>query len=123
VRKKIFARLKTTQQKKALERINTLFAEAEKAFAKHPERSHRYVTLAYKLATRYKTKIPKKYKRRFCKHCKSFLMPGKNCIIRVREKRVVYRCLECGGIMRYMYAKEKKAKTKAKKTKKGAKKK
>lgn len=115
MKKKYFARQKATARAIALQRIHALFAEAEKAFASHPERSHRYAQLISKLSTRYKVKIPREYKRRICKECKSFLMPGKNCVVRTRKGRVVYHCLECGRITRYPYIREKKAKRSKKK--------
>ncbi|WP_418243868.1 hypothetical protein [Ellagibacter isourolithinifaciens] len=44
-------------------------------FERHPERSNRYVVLAKKLSTKYNTKIPDKWARRYCKRCNKFLYP------------------------------------------------
>lgn len=86
---------KKKQKEIARERIKILFAEAEKAFSKNPALSHRYVQLARKIAMKIKTGIPKELKRKFCKHCYKFLMPGANCRIRTREGKLIIYCLEC----------------------------
>lgn len=88
------------QKKIGLERIKTLFLEAEKAFYSNPNLSHRYVALARKIAMKVKTKIPTELKRRFCKHCYKFLKPGANCRIRTRKGRLVIFCRECKKYMR-----------------------
>ncbi len=86
---------KKQQKQIAQERIKTLFKEAEKAFSKNPALSHRYVQLARKIAMKVKSRIPKELKRKFCKHCHKFLMPGTNCRIRTREGKLIIYCLEC----------------------------
>ena len=90
------------QRRIALERIQTLFAEAEKAFKEHPERSDRYVQLALRIGMRSQMRVPRELKRRVCKHCRRFLVPGRNCTVRLHDKRVIYRCA-CCGVMRYPY--------------------
>ena len=100
----------TWQQGIALERIEILFGLASVEFGEHPERSHRYVALARKIGTRYNVKIPKRLKRSFCKHCHRYLVPGRNCTVRssVRTRSMEMKCLDCGGVSRYPYAREKK---------------
>ncbi|MFP4045759.1 MAG: ribonuclease P protein component 4 [Candidatus Aenigmatarchaeota archaeon] len=97
------------QRKIARERMEILFEEAEKAFPEHQERSDRYVELARKIGMRYKVKIPKEYKRRFCSNCYSYLKPGVNCKVRVNseEKTVRWECEECGNLHRYPYRDDK----------------
>ena len=81
----------------ALERIETLFALAEKEFKKHPERSRRYVELARKISTRNRAKIPAELKKKFCKRCGAFLVKGKNAELRMVQKGLLeIRCMECG---------------------------
>ncbi len=89
----------------ALERIKALFVEAESAFPKDKTLSDRYVQLALKISTRYKTRLPQHLKKRFCKHCHSYLKPGENCAIRLNQGKVVYHCLVCDGCMRYPFRK------------------
>lgn len=98
----------------AIERMEILFNRAEMEFITHPERSNRYVELALKLSTKYNTKIPEKWSRRYCKNCKSFLAPGRNCTVRLVNSEVNIFCGECGQVMKIPYHKEKKLKRRAK---------
>ena len=98
----------------AIERMNILFERAEMEFITHPERSHRYVELALRLSTKYNTKVPEKWSRRYCKKCKCFLYPGHNCTVRLVNSEVNIFCGECGHVMKIPYHKEKKLKRRAK---------
>lgn len=93
----------------ARERIDILFALAEKEFKKHRERSKRYVQLARKIGMRYNVKIPENLKGSFCKLCNSYLKLGVNCRVRTNpaQKAVIMKCLECGKITRHPYRREK----------------
>ncbi len=93
----------------ALERIQTLFNEAEKVFKKDPKLANRYVFLARKISMKAKARIPSRLKRRFCKHCYSYLMPGVNVRVRTQRGKVVYYCLNCKKYMRFPYIREQKA--------------
>jgi len=86
---------KKEQKEIAKGRIKTLLKEAEKVFSKNPSLSHRYVTLARKIAMKTKSKIPRELKRKFCKHCYKFLMPGTNARIRTRDSKLIIYCQEC----------------------------
>lgn len=97
---------KRKQRLIAQERIETLFSEAEKAFSQNPSLSHRYVTLARKIAMKVKLKMPRKLKRKFCKHCYKFLKPGVNCRIRTRNGKVVISCFECKKFTRIPFGKK-----------------
>jgi len=96
------------QQEIAEERIRILLTLAGKEFGKHPERSDRYVELARKIGMRYNVKIPKA-SRRFCRKCYKYIVPGKNCVIRsnARTRSIEVKCLECGGVTRMPFAREK----------------
>ncbi|MDO8480794.1 MAG: ribonuclease P protein component 4 [Nanoarchaeota archaeon] len=87
----------------AKERIEKLFEEAEAAFAKHPERSDRYAQLAWAISTKNKLRMPRELKRKFCRHCKSFWMPGKTVRVRTQEGHVVFTCLVCKHQTRVPY--------------------
>jgi len=93
------------ERKIALDRIETLFAEAEKEFNQHPELSNRYVELARKIAMKSKVRIRPELKKRFCKHCHSYLKPGVNCRVRLGGKHLVYYCQNCKKFMRFSYKK------------------
>jgi len=96
------------EQDIALERIKVLFAEAEKAA--DLELANDYVAMARKIAMKYNVKIPPALKRKFCKHCNSYLKPGVNLRVRTNKGKVVYYCMNCKKYMRFPYIKEKKKK-------------
>ncbi|MEX2701663.1 MAG: ribonuclease P protein component 4 [Candidatus Baldrarchaeota archaeon] len=90
----------------ARQRIELLFEMADKIYRQHPDLAQRYIDLARKIGMRCRVKIPRRLKRRICKHCKSFLIPGVNCRVRLRTNRfphLVVTCLKCGRQMRYPY--------------------
>lgn len=86
-------------------RIRRLFELAEQEFSDHPERSDRYVLLAMKIGTRYRVRIPKDLKLRFCKNCNSFLVPGRNARVRLNGNYIITTCLNCNKPMRRPYPK------------------
>lgn len=90
----------------AEERIITLFDEAKKEFSNDRKLSNRYIELARKIAMKYRLKIPSGLQKQFCKHCYSFLLPGKNLRIRTQKGHLVYYCLECKKFMRFPYTKK-----------------
>ncbi|HHF56434.1 MAG TPA: ribonuclease P [Thermoplasmatales archaeon] len=85
----------------AIRRIHRLFEMAEKmALDGRIELASRYVEIARKIGMKYLVRIPKQYKRRFCKGCSSYLLPGENCSVRIKKKKIVISCHNCGRIMR-----------------------
>jgi ribonuclease P protein subunit RPR2 len=97
----------------AIERMEILFNRAEMEFITHPERSNRYVELALKLSTKYNTPVPEKWRRRYCRKCKSYLQPGRNCTVRLVNSEVNIFCGECGHVMKIPYHREQKLKRRA----------
>ena len=91
---------KEKQKEIATARIKTLFQQAEDVFARDKSLAHRYVSLARRISMKVKAKIPLALKRRFCKHCYSYLMPGANSRVRTRRGKVVISCFECRKFMR-----------------------
>ncbi len=87
----------------AMKRVKKLFEEADSVFTEDSELSNRYVALARKISMRFKLKIPAKLKRKYCKHCYSYLRPGKTCRVRIQNDKVVYYCLNCKKYMRFPY--------------------
>jgi ribonuclease P protein subunit RPR2 len=83
----------------AMQRIQTLFYLAKETFNENPSLAQRYVDTARKIAMAAKVRLPREYKRQVCWHCKSFILPGVNCRVRVKQRRephVVITCLNCG---------------------------
>ena len=116
--KKFIKRREQREKKRiALERIDILFSLAERVFPYDRELANRYVEIALAVQQKAKVRMPRKWKRRYCKRCHSFLVPGVNARVRLRQKRmphVVIKCLECGHIIRYPYLREKKERRKKK---------
>lgn len=90
-----YKRINEESKKIAKERIKRLFDKADQRFNDDPSLANRYVTLARKLAMKYKIRIPSELRRKFCKHCYKYLRPGVNLRTRTREGKLVYYCLEC----------------------------
>ncbi len=86
---------KNKQKEIAKERVKTLFQQAEEVFTRNKSLANRYVTLARKIAMKVKIRIPLELKRKFCKHCYKFMMPGVNARVRTRDGKVIISCLEC----------------------------
>jgi ribonuclease P protein subunit RPR2 len=91
------------QRKIALSRVKKLFKEADSAFSENPSLSNRYVTLARKIAMKFKLKMPSELKKKYCKHCYKYLKPGENCRVRIRDNKVIYYCQNCKKYSRFPY--------------------
>jgi len=98
-----YVKKRQESQNLAKERIVGLFEQAEAVFDEYPAYATRYVSLARKLSTKYKVRIPQQWKRRYCKHCSTFLVPSVNCRIRVSGGKLVYFCMSCKHFMRFPY--------------------
>ncbi|HUW48927.1 MAG TPA: ribonuclease P [Patescibacteria group bacterium] len=84
----------------AKQRIQILFILAEQTIHENPNLAKRYVEKARKIAMSAKIRLPTEYRRQVCKHCKSFILPGTNCRVRLQQRRephIVITCLKCGG--------------------------
>lgn len=91
------------------ERIRILFEQAEQAFKEDPALANRYVELARRIAMRFNIRLEKRQKRRICKKCHAYLVPGESCTVRTSSKRqaVIVTCGICGHAMRFPYLREK----------------
>ncbi|MDD1720171.1 MAG: ribonuclease P [Methanoregulaceae archaeon] len=90
----------------ARERIAVLFSQAARFFPECPEWSNRCVDLARKIAMRQRIRIEKEYRRRFCRHCSTYLVPGVTMRVRVQRGRVIVTCLACRRQMRYVIGRQ-----------------
>jgi len=87
----------------AKQRIQTLFRLAIEAHKEDPELAQRYVDIARRVAMAAKVRLPTEYRRLICHHCKSFILPGVSCRVRIKQRRephVTITCLKCGGCTR-----------------------
>ncbi len=78
--------------------------------AKDSCRANDYIRKARKLAMKFKIRLTSAQQKKFCKHCYSYLVPGKNLRVRTQGSKVVYYCLECKKYMRFPFVREKKLK-------------
>jgi ribonuclease P protein subunit RPR2 len=91
-----------SQIKIARERIKILGELAiKRAKEGDIELANRYIYLARKIGMRYNVRLPKDLKRRYCKYCYKFLLPGKTSQHRMKHGILTVKCLNCNGIMRY----------------------
>ena len=104
--RKKFKGTKKQQQKLALSEIRGILAKAREVFDAKPELAHKYAKKSRRIALKYKFKPPLILKRRICKNCFSFLVPGKNLRVRTTRGHVTYYCLECKKFMRFGYKKK-----------------
>lgn len=102
-KKKKFSRNQT------LEMVNSFFRKAHEAFKENKALADEYVHKARRLAMKVKLRMPSELKRRFCKYCDSYLVPGQNLRVRTQKGKLVYFCLECKHHWRMPYLKEKRA--------------
>ena len=93
---------KLKQRKEVLNLVKKLFEEARLKFSKNPSLSNKYIKLARKAAMKINLRLPRELKRRFCKHCYSYLVPGKNSRVRIHKSRVIYYCFNCRKYMRFL---------------------
>jgi len=87
----------------AKQRVQKLFSLAEETIHEDPALAQQYADTARRIAMAAKVRLPKQYRHRICRHCKSFILPGVNCRVRIRQLRqphVVTTCLNCGKQMR-----------------------
>jgi ribonuclease P protein subunit RPR2 len=90
-------------KKTGLDRIERLFELAERDFDSHPERAHRNVQLARKIATRYNIRMPKRFRTMFCRKCYKYLSPNINCRVKKSGSLLTIKCLECGALTKHTY--------------------
>ncbi|MCK4313476.1 ribonuclease P [Candidatus Bathyarchaeota archaeon] len=87
----------------AIQRIRRLFHLAREIIHEDSVLAQRYVGIARKVAMAARVRLPKEYRYQVCRHCKSFILPGVNCRVRIRHRRephLVITCLDCGKQMR-----------------------
>ncbi len=87
---------KKLEKKIARNRINKLFSMAERSALNNKlNQANRYIEIARKIAMKYQLRIPSFLKRKYCKHCYSYLLPGKNCTVRIHRSKIVIYCDIC----------------------------
>jgi ribonuclease P protein subunit RPR2 len=95
--------MKPTLRKIALERMQILINSAISNAKINPDLSQRQASLARKISTRHKVRMPYELRIVFCKKCKSFIAPGINSRIRLGRasvKSIRISCNLCGHTYR-----------------------
>ena len=87
----------------ATERFQILLDQAKSMALTDERLSRRYVSLARKISSRTKVRIPRESKMYLCKGCGLALVPGRNAKIRLHAHTtgIVISCLSCGAVKRY----------------------
>lgn len=94
---------KDNDKKIALEHIKGLFDEAELISKNNISFANQYVKKAKDIQMKFRIRMPKEYKRKFCKHCNNYFIHGVNCRVRLSKKNVVYTCFTCKKQTRYSF--------------------
>ncbi|HEY4675460.1 MAG TPA: ribonuclease P [Candidatus Bathyarchaeia archaeon] len=92
-----------------LDRIRTLFRLARRIIHEDPVLAQRYVHIARRIAMAARVRLPTEYRRQVCRHCKSFILPGVNCRVRIKQRRephVVVTCFICDKQTRILLKRE-----------------
>ena len=100
--------MKPIVYKIAMERMQILIDNAISNARKHPELSQRQASIARRISTKYKIRMPYHLRMVFCKKCKSFIAPGINSRIRLGRtsvKSIRISCNLCGHTYRKIISK------------------
>ena len=90
-----FAKDKEKEKKIAKDHIDRLFSEAESTYKEDMSLSNKYVKMARDIQMKFRMRMPSEYKRKFCKHCHSYLVPTVSCRIRIHDSKLIYSCYSC----------------------------
>lgn len=92
--------MRTNKKAVALERMHILIGEASSNIRAYPALAARQATMAQKLQTHHRVKIPYEMRIGFCRKCKTFIGYGTHSRIRVYRRCVRITCRYCGHINR-----------------------
>ena len=81
------------------EAINILLKQAEENFESHSDRAKRYVGMLWALVKRYKIRLTKEQKLKFCRKCLRLLHVNKNSKIIFNNKNNSFyiHCFNCNS--------------------------
>lgn len=78
------------------ERMQILIKNALTNATSHPELAERQASLAKRLSTKYRVRMPYELRMNFCKKCKKFIVPGFTARIRLGRSTVKSIRITCG---------------------------
>ena len=99
--------VKQAKKKIALERIYVLINSAISNARSNPDLAQRQASLARRISTHHRIKMPYELRINFCKKCKNFIAPGINSRIRLgrtRLKSIRITCNFCENTYRKVIA-------------------
>lgn len=79
--------------------IGLLFKQAEEKYPIDPKIARTYLSMAWKLVKKYKIKLTKEQKAKFCRKCLVLRIPNETLKIHFDKKNdfFVLECLNCGN--------------------------
>lgn len=86
-------------KKLALHRINLMLMQARKMIKEDERLAQRYIDLARRISMVSRVRIGREHRHLICRGCKRLIIPGVNCIVRIRQHRephIVVSCSYCG---------------------------
>lgn len=98
--------MKKQSKEEVIKEIRGFFQKAKS----NPEESEDYIRKARRFGMKNQIPLPSDLKRKFCKHCHVYFIPGKNYRVRTNQGKVIYFCLNCKKFTRYPFLKERKFK-------------
>ena len=99
--------MKQAKKKIALERMYLLINNAISNARLNPDLSQRQASLARRISTHHRIKMPYELRMNFCKQCKNFIVPGINSRIRLGRthlKSIRITCNFCESTYRKVIA-------------------
>ena len=99
--------MKHAKRKVALERMYVLISNAISNARLNPDLAQRQASLARRISTHYRIKMPYELRISFCKKCKNFIAPGINSRIRLGRthlKSIRITCSFCEHTYRKVIA-------------------
>lgn len=91
--------MNSTAKQIAKNRVQVLFQQAESVYKATPQLAQRYIATARQISMAARIRLPAEYKRKTCKNCNAFLVPGWSSRVRIKPQRathIVVTCLGCG---------------------------
>ena len=98
------AKRKSKKQLKeeTLKQVKVFFKKAALVSKKDIKLANNYIRKARRLAMKVNLTLPRALKRKFCKHCYDYLIPGNNSSVRFHKSRIVYYCFNCKEYTRFV---------------------
>ncbi len=97
--------MKPAARQIALERMRILIDNAVSNARDNPALSQRQASIARRISTKYRIRMPYEIRMTFCKKCKSFIAPGVRARIRTggsTARSIRITCGYCGHVYRKM---------------------